>query len=575
MGGGAGANGPETIAPVDAPPIRQGLRNDVEARATAALLTEGENLFRDGRFAVALERAREVEERYPEAQGSSLALWLDARASARVDDWQASRAAVERYLEIVGAEGPYRVEALVLRVSGLLETGGDALGALLQLPADVDPELLTDADSLAFTIGRGMDTAALRELIANAPRHPRIFPSFVVEMAVRRYLFGAEEEARQLATQVLAMAPGERVRARATSVIEGRVEEELTASGALGAILASSGSPSLRQVSLEIQEGIEVAIAEASDGGGPVRLVPVVDEDNPSGVAEAIRGFESEGAIGVVGPLLESNMDAMARSRTGPLPILSPTAPSVPPGLEGVYTLTGIDPEAGRALAALVLREGLRRVVVLHSASNEMNEEARWFRQAFEGGGGVVARTLTYPPGTTGFGPQLEEVVRLAPAGLVLLLPQGEGDVELLAPQVSFYGVREVEGIRLFGNESWTEAAVLQAVQRRHMEGVRAVTSWPVEGEFGPAWTRFVMAYEERFQRTLRSPTPAWGYDAARLLLSASRLGGGLPAGTLRALREIRDFQGATGILSVVDDRIVREYFPVRIGNGRLVSLSP
>ena len=125
------------------------------------------------------------------------------------------------------------------------------------------------------------------------------------------------------------------------------------------------------------------------------------------------------------------------------------------------------------------------------------------------------------------------------------------------------------------GSESWTESAALEAIQPRHTDGVLAVTSWPQEGEFGPAWARFVTAYEGHFQQTLRSPTAALGYDAARLLLTASRLGGGLPSGMLRALREIRDFAGATGVLSVVDDRIVRRHYPVRIESRRLVPLSP
>jgi ABC-type branched-subunit amino acid transport system substrate-binding protein len=187
----------------------------------------------------------------------------------------------------------------------------------------------------------------------------------------------------------------------------------------------------------------------------------------------------------------------------------------------------------------------------------------------------VVVRTLTYPGGTTGFGAQLQEVVRLAPSGLVVLLPQGDRDVELLAPQLVFYGVREVEGMVLFGNEAWTLDSVLESLQAPLTNGVLAVSSWPEVGEFGPGWSEFVSAYEETFRRTLRTPTPALGYDAARLLLTAARLGGGTPEGTLRALQEVREFPGATGVFSVIDGRIVRRYFPVRIEDRRLVPLSP
>ncbi len=595
LAGGSAPGGATDTSLPDAPPIRIGLRTEAEARAAVTLLTEGEELLREGSFAEARERAEAVERDYPEATGSSLALWLGARAAARLDDWPGSRSFVERYLEVVGPVGPYYAAAVLLHAEALWETGSrDALDALLAVPSDAGEDVLATGDSLAIALGRGMETSELSELIAGPSGHPRFFPSFVAEMGVRRYLAGAEAEGRALAERALAMAPGPSVAARARSVVEGRVEEELPVSARLGAILTGSGAPTFVQLSQAIREGVELALAEVA-GASPLSLAS--DAGDPARVALAIQGFERTGAVGVVGPLVDPLLEAAARSRTGLLPIVSPTAATVPDGLEGVFSLGGVDPEAGRALAALVSAEGMRDVVVLHPSSVDMFEEAGWFRQALGGAGGPYVRTLTYPVGTTGFGPYLEEVIRLiptelvpvevtpdstelvrtvmAPAGLVVLLSPGTDDVELLAPQISFYGVREIQGLQLFGSESWTESAVLEAIQPRHTDGVLAVTSWPQEGEFGPAWPRFVAAYEGHFQQTLRSPTAALGYDAARLLLTAARLGGGVPSGTLRALREIRDFAGATGVLSVVDDRIVRRHYPVRIESRRLVPLLP
>ena len=211
--------------------------------------------------------------------------------------------------------------------------------------------------------------------------------------------------------------------------------------------------------------------------------------------------------------------------------------------------------------------------MVIHTASPEMEEEFRWFREASTGGGGFVARILTYPPGTTSFQQQMNQIVQLAPRGLVLLLPPE--DVELVAPQIAFYGVDELPGLRVFGNQSWTSEGMLQSVQARSTEGVFAVTSWVGQGEFGPGWDAFVEAYEAHFQRSLRSPTPALGYDAARLLLRASREAGGRPDETLRAFERIQGFPGATGFLSVEDGRVRRSFVPVRIENRRLVLLTP
>jgi ABC-type branched-subunit amino acid transport system substrate-binding protein len=244
----------------------------------------------------------------------------------------------------------------------------------------------------------------------------------------------------------------------------------------------------------------------------------------------------------------------------------------IPPGVRGVFSLNGVDPAEGEALADLLIADGRREAVVLHTASPQMAEEFRWFDEAFRARGGRVSRVLTYAPGATGFAQQMGEVTRLVPAALVMIVPPE--DVELVAPQLAFYGVDRLPGILLFGTTSWTSGSVLSAVQARSVEGIRAVTTWFGDDEFGPGWDAFIQAYEDHFRRTLRSPTSALGYDAARLLLRAAREGGGTAEGTLRAFENIRSFAGATGFLSVIDGRIRRSYVPVRIENREPVLIS-
>jgi hypothetical protein len=241
----------------------------------------------------------------------------------------------------------------------------------------------------------------------------------------------------------------------------------------------------------------------------------------------------------------------------------------------GVFSLSGSDPSAGRALAELVLDRGVRDVVLLHAASPEMQEEARFFREAYLGRGGVIRRILTYPAATTSFGSILEEISDLAPRGLVLLVSPGGTELQQLASQVTSYGVDQIPNLLRFGNEIWTSPGALQALEPRHLNGILAVSRTQGVGELGPGWQEFRREYEDHFRRTLRSSAPAFGFDAARLLLQAARRGGGVPARTLAELQEVRDYPGATGTLSVVDGRIERRYYPVRIENRRLVPLSP
>ena len=64
-----------------------------------------------------------------------------------------------------------------------------------------------------------------------------------------------------------------------------------------------------------------------------------------------------------------------------------------------------------------------------------------------------------------------------------------------------------------------------------------------------------------RHRRSLDHPLPALGYDAARLAARA------LTAGNV----SVRDYRGATGVLTLNDDSVTRKPFLVRIQAGRLV----
>jgi ABC-type branched-subunit amino acid transport system substrate-binding protein len=566
---------PVPVAVAEGPALVDGVSDPAEAREVAMLLTQGEELLDAGSYAAARDVAIEVATRFPAADGSSLSLLLRSRASQGLEDWQDADLALGEFLALVSPTDIMYSEALIER-SGVRRDGGisGGLEMLFDLPFEVPPQAIAAAEADALEWAGVLDLAELRDLVQEAPRHPLILPVFLGELSVRRSLSGADGEAREFAEAALALSPGEATAERARSVLEGRIAGDVAVSAVIGAILPTSGSPSMQQLAAEIREGIEVALATAErDVAGPVRFLTVDGSGGAAGMRSALDELEREGVMGIIGPLDEGTLDTAARSGGGLFPILSPTARMVPDGVGGAFSLTGVDPEAGQALASLVLSRGVNRVVVIHPSTQEMMEEARWFDQAFRSGGGTIVRTLTYPPGTTGFASQIQEVRSLSPSGLVMILPQS--DVGALAPQIAFYQRDQVESLTRFGNEAWTSPPVLESIQPRLTDGVLAVTSWAGENEFGPAWNEFVSAYESHFQRTLRSPVPALGYDATRLLLLAARLGGGTPAGTLRAFQDIREFPGATGLLSVVDGRVHRSYVPVRIENRRLIPLNP
>ena len=181
------------------------------------------------------------------------------------------------------------------------------------------------------------------------------------------------------------------------------------------------------------------------------------------------------------------------------VPFFSPTARYLPIGRRGVYSLGAGDPGAGFALAEAVADLGYSDAVVIHPRSAGERLEAVAFQEAFAASGGIVRRRIPYQPGTTTFEEPLTEVMLLAPSLLVIVAPPD--DVELLAPQIAFFGLDEL-GLQVAGTAAWTAPSVIELVARRHTDGVIALSTVP-PGTVREPPADFVNAYERRFRRSL------------------------------------------------------------------------
>jgi ABC-type branched-subunit amino acid transport system substrate-binding protein len=243
---------------------------------------------------------------------------------------------------------------------------------------------------------------------------------------------------------------------------------------------------------------------------------------------------------------------AAARSSENTL-LLSPTAVREPAGTRNVYALNTVDTRGAIALGEHARRYA--RVGVLYSRTHDGARQARAFSAAYGSSGEL--REAAFDSGATNVSAQLQ---RLREAGVnALFLPGTERELQIVLPQVEVFGLGDVQ---LFGTENWLSDA-LRSVPRRVLEG--AVVATPLWRESDAvAWKEFVQRYETRHRRSLDHPVPALGYDAARLAVRA--LNGGSIA--------VRDYRGATGVLTVQSDSVTRRPFLVRIQAGRFVPVT-
>jgi len=369
------------------------------------------------------------------------------------------------------------------------------------------------------------------------------------------------------ATIVTACAPA----ARAPAPVTPPPPPPPPARAVIGAILPQSGSPALQQYGELVLQGVRLALdSGTARWTNPPQLVVLDDAGDAERDAALLGQLERQRAVAVIGPLLSAGVASAARARADTaLAVVSPTASSLAPGLRNTYSLNQPDAEGFAALGRFAARTGIARVALLYPRIPESTGQAQAFAAALRAAGGTVVADVPYDSGTNTFKAELKRVADANPDGL--FVPAPERDVRQLAPQISYYGV-SARNLRILGGPAWTSDEILRLVSARYTNGVIAVT--PLLRESPAAgWQEFARLYEGTYKRTLDTPFPALGYDAARLVLLGLSRTQPRRADIAHRLAGLQAFRGATGVLAARAGTIVREPFIVRIDAGKLVPL--
>lgn len=334
----------------------------------------------------------------------------------------------------------------------------------------------------------------------------------------------------------------------------------------VGAVLPVSGSPSLREYARLFMEGLETGVLLAREAGVHVELLVEDNQGTASGSVRGAAALANRDVLAILGPLDADNLRAAARAAPREMAFFSPTATRVPYGRSGVYSMAAGDPEAGRTLARTVWQLGFASAVIVHPRSPGEGVEMDAFQRTFVSLGGTVRRRIRYQPGTTTFEQPLTEAESLEPSLLVVAAPPS--DVELLAPQIAFFGLDETD-LQVAGTAGWTAPTVIEKVARRHTDSVIALSTMP-PGVVREPPPEFVSAYETVFRRSLNSAVPAIGLDLLHMALGAWSEGAHAPEDVAGGLERIGLFKGVSGTYSFAGGRLNRRYFPVRIVQGEL-----
>jgi branched-chain amino acid transport system substrate-binding protein len=561
--------------PPRAPPLEGVGASAASAREANRLLEEARAALSTGAYEGARAAAREVIRDHPGAPGSGEALEILARSSLALGLSMEAAESAGRYSELLGPAHPLFPSGILLWGQSLAAAGdpGGASAVLLRLPPGSPPEVVEPARELFRQAAAGLDLRDLREAAQEVPEGHPLRGIVLTELAMALHFSGDEAGALARAREALAGPLDRREGELARAILDDRLEEALGRPLILGAILPRSGvPPSLVEYGTLLEEGIQVAVHEfQGDLRRSVRLEVEDDGGLPGTSMESIRKLEDLGAMGVIGLLTQEVLAGAVQGRERETLILSP---SVAPGTgsePGVLALVGPDVSGARALARYAKSAGLQRVVVMRPRSEGARAEASAFREELEAMGNSMGQEVLYDPGATFFRDELTQVARFRPDAL--FLPLAPHEIELLAPQLTFYGL-DTLGIQVLGTSGWASEEVLFGVDPRHTDGVITSAS-RMEPRDMEAFRSFRDAYEGLHRKTLRSPIPAFGYDAAALLLQAFQTRPRNARELGEALDQIQDFPGATGLLSVEGGRIVRAPRLARIEGRELLPLQP
>jgi branched-chain amino acid transport system substrate-binding protein len=326
----------------------------------------------------------------------------------------------------------------------------------------------------------------------------------------------------------------------------------------VGAVLSLSGEGAY--YGQAIRQGMDLAAAEVNAAGG-IRGSPlrILYRDSASSPEEAMRAatqlYDRNDVPLIVGAVLSSEtlrIAPLAERRHKILLSPASSSPQITRAGKYVFRVYPSDTLEGAYMAQLAADDlGLRSVVVLAIDNAYGKGLAEVFRKSFRG---ATAPTVHLYPAHGADYSSAAEKVQSSGADGVYLAGYYSDMAEILKEIRRASPARIVLSTSGFGNPKTLESAGGAA------EGVLYPAIVFDRDSEDPAVTRFVTAFRAKYA-TDPDQWAAHGYDAVLIAAEAiTRSGGAVPERIAQALLEIRDFHGASGLLSFDSEGDVVQY---------------
>ena len=332
----------------------------------------------------------------------------------------------------------------------------------------------------------------------------------------------------------------------------GKKSDEIT----VGAFLSLSGSDST--FGTDTRDGIELAVEEVNAAGGVKgKKVKVLYEDDKSTTQEASQKvrqlIDRDKVLAILGEVASSRSLAGGLiANTSHVPMVTPssTAVEVTQGREWVFRTCFTDEQQGQVAARFVKNDMKKmRVGVFYAAQDTYSSGlARSFRDEFKKLGGTIVIDKGYQKGETNYTTYLNELKAASPEAV--FVPNYYNEMVQIARQAKQVGM---PGSMFVGGDGWDSANLIEGAGEE-LEGAYFTNHYAPDVRW-PNSKKFLAAFQAKYKHE-PSSLSAQGYDATRLLFDAvGRAAEVTPEGIRKALAETKDFQGATGTMTMDKDR--------------------
>lgn len=341
-----------------------------------------------------------------------------------------------------------------------------------------------------------------------------------------------------------------------------------------------------------VKNGLELALAEHNKTRFPVRFI-YRDSAGTIPVDRLVNGLANEDrVIGIIGPLLSADaLDAAREAQRQMVPLLAlAQTEGLPQVGNFIFRDTVTAEQQVRTLVDYAKADQRISFSVLHPQTRSGQQMTQLFETMVRRSGGELVDVISYPEGTTDFRGQIEQLLwsnRSRPiseeksGGLeppeyplppfhALFIPDFAENISLIAPQLMFYGIKDV---LLLGINGWYSPELINRAGR-FLDNAVFVEAFYADSR-APEVRRFVELYRSTYGEE-PSVLEAQAFDAASLLLATVDRPEIANRDDLRiALRHQDDIRGITGTKGFdLEGEAIKELNLLGVNRGRLVQKS-